>query len=110
MVAGAICFIGDNTLYGRHWGCHEDFDSLHFEVCYYMGIEYCIENGLQYFEPGAQGEHKITRGFLAQRTQSAHWIAHEGFRGAIKDFLQQEEKAMQDYGKLLDEASPFKKS
>ncbi len=110
IVAGAICFQSHDTLYGRHWGCLDNFDSLHFEVCYYAGIEYCIQQGLSYFEPGAQGEHKISRGFLAQRTQSAHWIAHEGFRGAINDFLQNEAKALQDYGKLLQQASPFKKS
>ncbi|MDH5388196.1 MAG: GNAT family N-acetyltransferase [Gammaproteobacteria bacterium] len=110
IVAGAICFQGKTTLYGRHWGCYEDYDSLHFEVCYYTGIEYCIQKKLQYFEPGAQGEHKISRGFLPVKTQSAHYIAHEGFRAVIGDFLQREERAMLDYGKELNEASPFKKS
>lgn len=109
IVAGAICFQGKTTLYGRHWGCYEDYDSLHFEVCYYTGIEYCIQQKLQYFEPGAQGEHKISRGFLPVKTQSAHYIAHEGFRGAITDFLQREEQAMLKYGQSLNEASPFKK-
>ena len=109
IVAGAICFQGKTTLYGRHWGCYEDYDSLHFEVCYYTGIEYCIQQKLQHFEPGAQGEHKISRGFLPVKTQSAHYIAHEGFRDAIGDFLQREERAMLDYGKELNEASPFKK-
>jgi len=110
IVAGAICFQGNNTLYGRHWGCHENYDSLHFDVCYYTGIEYCIDNGLKYFEPGAQGEHKISRGFLPVRTQSAHWIAHEGFRNAIVEFLNQEHKAMDEYGQLLHDASPFKQT
>ena len=109
IVAGAICFQGKTTLYGRHWGCYENYDSLHFEVCYYTGIEYCIQKKLQYFEPGAQGEHKISRGFLPVKTQSAHYIAHEGFRGAITDFLQREEQAMLEYGQSLIEASPFKK-
>ncbi len=110
IVAGAICFQGGNTLYGRHWGCYEDYDSLHFEVCYYTGIEYCIQQKLKYFEPGAQGEHKLARGFLPVKTQSAHHITHTGFRDAIDDFLQREKRAMLDYGKELNEASPFKKN
>ncbi len=110
IVAGAICFQGKNTLYGRHWGCYEDYDSLHFEVCYYTGIEYCIQQKLKYFEPGAQGEHKISRGFLPVKTQSAHYIAHQGFKEAIEDFLQREEEAMIEYGNTLNQASPFKKA
>lgn len=109
-VAGAICYEGDNTLYGRHWGCYDQFDNLHFEVCYYTGIEYCIEKQLLRFEPGAQGEHKIWRGFLPVRTESAHWIADERFRGAIADFLQHESDAMKNYGMQLNEATPFKHS
>lgn len=109
IVAGAVCFQDDNALYGRHWGCYENYNSLHFEVCYYSGIEYCINNNINLFEPGAQGEHKISRGFMPVKTHSAHWIAHDGFRPAIADFLNREKKAMQDYGKLLDEASPFRK-
>ncbi|MCK4833326.1 MAG: GNAT family N-acetyltransferase, partial [Gammaproteobacteria bacterium] len=107
-VAAAICFEGKDKLYGRHWGCSDDYDSLHFEVCYYTGIEYCIENQLQTFEPGAQGEHKIWRGFLPTRTQSAHWIANADFRSAIQDFLQRETLAMENHGRLLLESSPFK--
>jgi predicted N-acyltransferase len=107
-VAGAICVLGQDTLYGRHWGCYEDFDSLHFEVCYYRGIEYCIEHQLAHFEPGAQGEHKIARGFLPTRTCSAHWIAHEGFRHAIADFLHREARALEHYGEQLMAASPYK--
>ena len=110
IVAGAICFQGKNTLYGRHWGCYENYDSLHFEVCYYTGIEYCIDHKLRHFEPGAQGEHKLARGFLPVKTQSAHYIAHEGFRDAIGDFLQREKRAMLDYGNELNAASPFKKN
>lgn len=110
IVAGAICFQGKNTLYGRHWGCYEDYDSLHFEVCYYTGIEYCIQQKLQHFEPGAQGEHKLSRGFLPVKTQSAHYIAHQGFKEVIEDFLQREEKAMLDYGESLQQSSPFKKT
>jgi predicted N-acyltransferase len=109
IVAAAICFKGTEKLYGRHWGCSDNYDNLHFEVCYYTGIEYCIENKLKIFEPGAQGEHKIWRGFLPTKTQSAHWIANNEFRVAIQDFLQRESTAMDDHGKLLLESSPFKK-
>ena len=108
IVAAAICFKGKDKLYGRHWGCRDSYDNLHFEVCYYTGIDYCINNQLKIFEPGAQGEHKIWRGFLPTKTQSAHWIAHDGFKAAIQDFLQHEAKAMENHGKLLLESSPFK--
>jgi hypothetical protein len=113
IVAGAICFQDDNpngsTLYGRHWGCYENYDSLHFEVCYYSGIEYCINNNIKNFEPGAQGEHKIARGFLPVKTQSVHWIAHAEFRRVIADFLDREQKAMNEYGVILNQTTPFKK-
>lgn len=108
-VAGAICILGKDALFGRHWGCYEDYDSLHFEVCYYTGIDYCIEHGLQRFEPGAQGEHKIARGFLPTRTWSTHWIAHPDFRRAIEDYLQRESAAMDDYGEELMAASPYRR-
>jgi predicted N-acyltransferase len=109
MVAAAICFEGSEVLYGRHWGCEDDYDSLHFEVCYYAGIEYCIENQLKKFEPGAQGEHKIWRGFLPCETHSAHWVAHPGFRQAIAEHLQHETAAMLEHGTLLAESSPFRR-
>ncbi len=107
-VAAAICFVSKDKLYGRHWGCSENYNNLHFEVCYYTGIDYCINNDLETFEPGAQGEHKIWRGFLPTKTQSAHWIAHDEFKVAIKDFLQRETIAMEQHGKSLLESSPFK--
>lgn len=107
-VAGAINLRGADTLYGRHWGCLADYHSLHFEACYYQGIEYCIEQGLRRFEPGAQGEHKISRGFLPQATWSAHWVADAGFRQAIGDFLQREQRGMDDYMEVLTEQSPFR--
>ncbi len=107
-VAAAICFEGKEKLYGRHWGCSDNYDSLHFEVCYYTGIEYCIEKQLQVFEPGAQGEHKIWRGFLPTRTRSAHWIASPEFKPAIADFLQREAAAMKHHGEILLESSPYK--
>jgi predicted N-acyltransferase len=106
--AGAICLRSDDTLYGRHWGCYRDYHSLHFETCYYQGIDYCIRHGLRLFEPGAQGEHKISRGFLPTPTWSAHWIRHSGFRGIIARFLEQEKDAMRDYMDELSERSPYK--
>jgi len=107
-VAGAVCYEGGGTLYGRHWGCYDHYDNLHFEVCYYQGIEHCIANNLQRFEPGAQGEHKIWRGFLPVKTESAHWIADPRFRQAIADFLQNEHRAMQQYGESLMASSPYR--
>jgi len=108
MVAAAICFQGKDRFYGRHWGCSDNYDSLHFEVCYYTGIEYCIANELKVFEPGAQGEHKIWRGFMPTRTRSAHRIAHPGFRQALAEHLQHEASAMEQHGRLLQESSPFR--
>lgn len=107
-VAGAICFRSDDTLYGRHWGSTADYHSLHFELCYYQGIEYCIENGLRRFEPGAQGEHKVSRGFLPTPTWSAHWIADARFREAIADFLRREHAGVEHYMQSLREHLPYK--
>ncbi len=89
-VAAAWSFRDAQTLYGRYWGCDEEFDSLHFETCYYQGIEYCIAHGLEHFDPGAQGEHKIQRGFAPLTTYSVHWIASEPFRTPVANFLEQE--------------------
>ena len=107
-VAGAISFRSASTLYGRHWGCRTDYDSLHFEACYYQGLEYCIQQGVQRFEPGAQGEHKIYRGFLPTLTHSAHWIAHAGFHQAIADFLARETPAVRAYAQELLQHSPYR--
>jgi len=109
-VAAAFNLVGSDGLYGRHWGCREQFHSLHFEACYYQGLDYCIERGLSRFEPGAQGEHKISRGFLPTATWSAHWIAHPGFSTAVADFLERETRGMQDYMAELAAHSPFKAS
>lgn len=109
-VAGAIMLRGDDALYGRHWGCLEEFNSLHFEACYYQGIEYCIENKLSLFEPGAQGEHKISRGFLPSYTWSAHQIGNQQFREAIARYLLQEHELTVDYYNDLMKTSPFKKT
>jgi predicted N-acyltransferase len=107
-IASALSFRGSNTLYGRHWGCEKEINSLHFEACYYQGIDYCIRHGLQHFEPGAQGEHKIARGFLPTATYSCHWIAEPVFRHAIADFLQRETLGMRHYIEQLTQHSPFK--
>ncbi len=109
-VAGSIMLRGDNALYGRHWGCLEEFNSLHFEACYYKGIEYCIDHNLALFEPGAQGEHKISRGFLPSYTWSAHQISNEQFRVAIQRYLKQEHEMMVDYHDDLMLSSPFRKA
>ncbi|WP_067562058.1 GNAT family N-acetyltransferase [Halofilum ochraceum] len=107
-VAAAILFRGGDTLYGRYWGCDADFHSLHFELCYYQGIEYAIEQGLQRFEPGAQGEHKIARGFLPTWTHSAHWIAEPAFRDAIADYLDRERQLLAAHFRELASGSPFR--
>ncbi len=107
-VAAAFNLRGSDTLYGRHWGCSADFHSLHFEACYYQGLEYCIRHGLQRFEPGAQGEHKVSRGFLPTPVWSAHWIAHPAFRDAIGDFLERERRSMAYYRRDLSAHTPYK--
>jgi predicted N-acyltransferase len=85
-IAVAIFFVGEDALFGRYWGAGGNYHSLHFETCYYQGIEYCIENKLQRFEPGTQGEHKVPRGFVPTLHRSAHYIADPRFAAAIRDF------------------------
>lgn len=113
-LACAICFRSRDILYGRHWGCDEDaavdLHSLHFEACYYQGIEYCIGHGLRHFEPGAQGEHKVARGFRPTATWSAHWIADPGFAGAVADFVGRERRAIDDYMADLEAHLPFRQA
>ena len=109
-VACSIMFIGRSTLYGRFWGCRREFNSLHFEACYYQGIEYCIAHEIENFEPGAQGEHKITRGFIPTITRSAHHIRHPGFRDAIANFLDQERPHVEQRCTGLSDLLPFKAS
>jgi predicted N-acyltransferase len=108
-VAGALSLRSSDTLYGRHWGCEEEFHSLHFELCYYQGLDYCIQHGLQRFEPGAQGGHKVGRGFEPVPTWSAHWLAHPAFTRAVSDYLGHEREAMEEYMRELGEHLPFKK-
>lgn len=107
-VAGALSLRSHDTLYGRHWGCKADFHSLHFELCYYQGLDYCIRHRLQRFEPGAQGEHKVSRGFEPSPVWSAHWLADEGFSRAVTDYLQHETGLMRTYMKELRDHLPFK--
>ena len=107
-VAASILFRGGDTLYGRYWGCDAEFHSLHFEACYYQGIDYAIEQGLRRFEPGAQGEHKIARGYLPTCTHSAHWITEPAFRHAIADHLERERAMMRERYALLMDESPFR--
>lgn len=108
-IAGALNFRDSHTLYGRYWGCLAEYDFLHFETCYYQGIDYCIAEGLKRFDPGAQGEHKIQRGFIPTETWSNHWIAHPEFRAAIADFLHRDNDAMLDYRHRACELLPFKR-
>ncbi|MCB1734728.1 MAG: GNAT family N-acetyltransferase [Gammaproteobacteria bacterium] len=107
-VAGALMLRSDTVLYGRHWGCDADYHSLHFEACYYQGIDYAIERGLRVFEPGAQGEHKIQRGFRPTSTWSAHWLADPGFDKAVRHFLINERRRVAEYQAELTAHLPFK--
>ncbi|WP_374496805.1 GNAT family N-acetyltransferase [Vogesella indigofera] len=108
VVAAAICYRSNDTLYGRHWGAAADYHSLHFALCFYEGIDYCIREGLQHFEPGAQGEHKVSRGFVPQATWSAFHIADPRLRGMIADFLQREQQAVAQYQDEMAEHLPFR--
>lgn len=108
-VAAALFFEGENTLYGRYWGCLAEFDYLHFEACYYHGIEYCIERRLSRFDPGAQGEHKIQRGFEPVLTYSNHWIVDERLREAVAQFAEQECEHVRSYQRDATTLLPFKK-
>ncbi|MBY3183423.1 GNAT family N-acetyltransferase [Rhizobium laguerreae] len=108
-IAGAINFIGGDTLYGRHWGCIEDHPFLHFEVCYHQAIDFALSKGLKRVEAGAQGEHKLARGYLPVTTHSAHYVAHAGLRRAIGDYLARERADVEQMSELLTEHSPFRK-
>jgi predicted N-acyltransferase len=108
-VAGALNLAGADTLYGRNWGCRGEWPFLHFELCYYRAIDYAIAHGLKRVEAGAQGEHKIQRGYLPRPTYSAHWIAHRGLRRAVADFLDQERPAKCAEMEALAEFSPFRR-
>ncbi len=108
-IGGAINLIGEDTLFGRNWGCTRDVKFLHFEACYYQAIEYAIERKLKWVEAGAQGEHKIQRGYLPRATYSAHWIADDRFREAVARFLVQERRQTEHEIEALMEYSPYRK-
>jgi predicted N-acyltransferase len=108
-VAGALNFIGRDTLYGRYWGCVEDHPCLHFELCYYQAIDWAIAQGLQRVEAGAQGEHKLARGYLPVETHSIHWIADPGFRKAVDRYLQAERRAVGQEIEVLTAYGPFRR-
>ncbi|TGV61571.1 GNAT family N-acetyltransferase [bacterium M00.F.Ca.ET.141.01.1.1] len=108
-IAGAINFIGSDALYGRNWGCIEDHPYLHFEVCYHQAIEFAIERKLKVVEAGAQGEHKLARGYRPVTMHSAHYIAHPGLRKAVADYLGRERREVERMGEYLEEHTPFRK-
>lgn len=108
-VAGALNLMGRDALYGRNWGCEGDWPFLHFELCYYRAIDFAIEHGLKRVEAGAQGEHKIQRGYLPKPTYSAHWIAHPGLRDAVADYLVQERASRLEEMEELATLSPYRR-
>jgi predicted N-acyltransferase len=109
-IAVAIFFVGNEALYGRYWGAGGNFHSLHFEACYYQGIEYCIKKKLQRFEPGTQGEHKVPRGFVPTMTHSAHYIADPRFAAAIRDYAQREARGVDAYAAAVQCHVPYTKA
>ena len=108
-VAGALNFFGRDTLFGRYWGCTEDHPFLHFELCYYQAIEAAIARGLSRVEAGAQGEHKLARGYLPVATHSLHWIADEGFARAVAQYLRAEAAAVGEEIEVLTAYGPFRR-
>jgi len=106
-IAVAIFFIGDDALFGRYWGAGGNYHSLHFETCYYQGIEYCIDKKLQRFEPGTQGEHKVPRGFVPTLMSSAHFVADQRFAAAIRDFAARESRGVDRYAAAVSEHVPY---
>ena len=108
-IAGALNFAGRSVLYGRYWGCSEDVPFLHFELCYYQAIEYAIAHKLARVEAGAQGEHKLARGYLPAITYSAHYIADHRLRQAVADYLEQERRAVETEAAVLTDMGPFRR-
>ncbi|MEO0914040.1 MAG: GNAT family N-acetyltransferase [Pseudomonadota bacterium] len=109
-VAGALNFIGEDVLYGRYWGCTHDIPCLHFELCYYQAIDFAIKNGLSRVEAGAQGSHKLARGYLPVPTYSLHWVADTGFAGAISQYLEAERAAVDEEIEVVTSYGPFRKT
>jgi predicted N-acyltransferase len=109
-VAGTLNLIGQDTLYGRYWGATRNIPFLHFELCYYQAIDYAVAHGLRTVEAGAQGEHKLARGYTPATTRSVHWIGHPGLRHAVATFVEQERAAVREEQKVLGGMAPFKKA
>ena len=109
-VAMAFSLVGGDSFYGRYWGCLAEFDRLHFETCFYQGMEYAIAQGLQRFDAGAQGEHKLIRGFEPVLTRSWHYLRHPGLNAAVKDFLQQERSGIRAYAEEARDALPYRQA
>ncbi len=107
-IAAALFLRNDKRLYGRYWGCNGFVDALHFETCYYQGIDYCLEHGLEQFDPGTQGEHKIARGFQAHASYSAHVFVEPRFHSAVADYLRREADSVSGYMQAVDEHLPFR--
>jgi predicted N-acyltransferase len=110
IVASSLFLYDNNRLYGRYWGALKDVSCLHFEACFYQGIEFCIEHGIQKFDPGTQGEHKLMRGFEPVKSASYHWIADDRFRAAIADFLDHEKRGTDEYQQQAETFLPYKKT
>ena len=109
-IAGALNIIGTDTLYGRYWGCLETHPFLHFEICYYQAIDFAIENQMQFVEAGAQGQHKLARGYVPVTTYSSHWVNHPGLRDALKSYLNEERTYVTETNEILSCHTPFKNS
>ena len=109
-IAAAVFYRGANALYGRYWGADGDYNALHFETCYYQGIDYCIRHGIDIFEPGTQGEHKVSRGFMPVSTWSAHWLARPEFFAAIGDYLETEAEHIDSYMDAVRAHTPYRQS
>ena len=108
-IAGALNLLGPDAIFGRYWGAIEDHPFLHFELCYHQAIDFAIANGLSRVEAGAQGEHKLARGYLPTETHSLHWVADPGFRRAIEDYLDREREAVGEEIEALRDWGPFKR-
>lgn len=108
-IAAAVFYRGDDRLYGRYWGSDAHYNALHFETCYYQGIDYCIEHGLAIFEPGTQGEHKVSRGFTPVTTWSAHWLARPEFGAAIGEYLDAEKEQIERYIDAVHDHTPYRR-
>ena len=110
VIAASLFLFDNDTLYGRYWGALHDVSCLHFEACFYQGIEFCIERGLQKFDPGTQGEHKLMRGFEPVKTVSYHWVKDIRFRTAIADFLLHEKRGTDRYQEQAEAFLPYKRT